>query len=116
MLVLAGLALDLPAGTARAQAALDSGAAMACFTRMVAALGGDPAGLPQARLIRDVMADRTGFVTAIDVRRVGLALAPLGGMRTRPGQAIDPAVGFTNIAGLGDAAGPRPADRPRARP
>jgi thymidine phosphorylase len=53
-----------------------------------------------------VEAREPGTVTAIDVRRVGLAIVSLGGGRTRTDQAIDPAVGLSAVAGLGDRVGP----------
>jgi thymidine phosphorylase len=40
-------------------------------------------------------------VTAIDTRALGLAVVALGGGRTRPQDAIDPAVGLTRLAGIG---------------
>jgi thymidine phosphorylase len=44
-----------------------------------------------------VPAPRPGFVTAIDTRAIGLAVVALGGGRTAPGQAIDPAVGLDRL-------------------
>ena len=118
MLVLAGIAPDLAAGEARAVAVLDSGAAAEQFARMVTALGG-PADLlerPDAHLAAapvmvPVYPDRAGYLVGLDVRRVGLAVAALGGGRRRPDDRIDPAVGFSAFAGLGEAVGP---DRPIA--
>ena len=42
------------------------------------------------------------MVNAIDVRAIGLAIVALGGGRTRPQDAIDPAVGFTRLRGVGE--------------
>jgi thymidine phosphorylase len=74
---------------------------------MVACLGG-PADfmerpgryLATARIIVDVPASRDGFVTAIDTRALGFAVVALGGGRTAPGQAVDPAVGLDRLASL----------------
>ena len=52
------------------------------------------------------------MVTAIDVRAVGLAVVELGGGRARASDAIDPSVGFTELAPLGAEVGP---DAPLAR-
>ena len=118
MLSLGGLAHDDGDAAAKVETALDSGAAAETFARMVQALGG-PADLLQrpeshlatAPLVVPALPERTGVIAAIDVRAVGLALVALGGGRTRADQAVDPAVGFTEVAGLGEAVGP---ERPLA--
>ena len=53
-----------------------------------------------------------GFVEEIDVRAAGLAVVELGGGRARAADAIDPAVGLTELAPIGAEVGP---DRPLAR-
>ncbi len=118
MLVLGKLARTLPAARRRLQAALDDGTAAERFERMVAALGGpkrvlaDPwRFLPRAPLQRAVYPERTGTVTAIDTRAVGLVVVSIGGGRTRPQDPVDHAVGLTELAGLGEPVGP---DRPLA--
>jgi thymidine phosphorylase len=78
------------------------------FARMVASLGG-PADLverPDAHLatapcVVDAIAARDGVIAAIDTRAIGLAVVALGGGRTRPDQAIDPAVGLDRLAARG---------------
>jgi thymidine phosphorylase len=92
------------------EAALASGAAADRFARMVVALGGpadlleDPdRHLPSAPVVREV-AGGPGTIGAIDVREVGLAVVELGGGRTREDQAVDHAVGLTEVAGLGEDA------------
>jgi thymidine phosphorylase len=59
------------------------------------------AHLARAPVVLDVPAPGGGFVSAIDVRSLGLAVVALGGGRTSPGQAIDPAVGLDRFAELG---------------
>ena len=117
MLVLASLATDTADGRAKIEAALD-GAAAEKFAEMVTALGG-PADLvehPDRYLERadvevTVTPERTGRVSAIDTRAVGLAVVTLGGGRTRPQDPIDPAVGITELAEIGADVG---TDRPLA--
>jgi thymidine phosphorylase len=95
------------------RAALQSGAAAEHFARMVAALGG-PADLlerpddhlPRAPLTVEAHAERDGVVAGIDVRAVGLAIIDLGGGRRREDDAIDHAVGFTEISAPGERVGP----------
>ncbi len=113
MLLLGGLVAGLDEGRRRIEGALDSGAAAERFARMVAALGG-PADLlerprhhlPQSPVTLAVTPQRAGQVRAIDTRAVGLAVVALGGGRTRPQDAIDPAVGLTRLAGIGAPVGP----------
>jgi thymidine phosphorylase len=63
---------------------------------------------------RPVPAPRAGVVAAIDTRAIGLAVVALGGGRRRPGEHIDPAVGFADLCPLGAAATTTPAV-PRSR-
>ncbi len=118
MLLLGGLASDDGEARARVDAALASGAAAERFARMVAALGG-PADLVEhtarhlaaAPVIVALPPTRPGFVSRIDVRRVGLVIVALGGGRRRVGDHIDHAVGLSAVAGIGSAVG---AERPLA--
>lgn len=109
MLALGGLADSLEEGEAMAGAALDDGRAAERFARMVAALGGPgdlveraDSYLPKAPVVRAALPEEAGAVAAIDCRAVGLAVVALGGGRTRPGAAIDHAVGFTDLAPVGE--------------
>jgi thymidine phosphorylase len=115
MLLLGGLADSLEAGRAALGRALEGGAAAERFARMVAGLGGPvdileraERHLPAAPVRREVFAPAPGTVTAIDTRAVGVAVILLGGGRRHPDDAIDHAVGFTALAGLGDDVSGRP--------
>ena len=123
LLTLSGLAADRFNARAALERALASGAAAERFERMVALLGG-PADLlaaardrlPGAPIVVAVAPERAGFVTAIDVRAVGVAVVELGGGRARASDAIDPAVGFSELAGLGaEVSHDRPLARVHAR-
>ena len=108
LLQLGGLAPNVLAGRRMAQAALDSGQAAERFARMVAALGGPAdvlqrANLPVAPLQVPVPALRSGFISHIDVRALGLAVVALGGGRVRPATAVDPRVGLAAVQPLGAA-------------
>jgi thymidine phosphorylase len=95
------------------RAALEPGAAAEHFARMVAALGG-PADLlerpddhlPRAPVTVEAHAERDGVVAGLDVRAVGLAIIDLGGGRRREDDAIDHAVGLTEVAAPGERVGP----------
>lgn len=99
--------------------ALDSGAAAEKFGQMVSALGGPTdfmenmdAHLAAAPIVRDVFASAKGKVSAINTKGVGMAVVALGGGRRMPTDKIDYAVGFDQLAGLGEAID---ANKPIAR-
>jgi len=62
--------------------------------------------LDRAPVVRPVWPERGGRVAAIDTRAVGMAVVALGGGRTKVTDAIDFAVGFDSVAGLGAEVGP----------
>jgi thymidine phosphorylase len=108
MIALGGLAASAAAGRARAEAALDDGRAAEKFARMVAALGGpdDFLDKPQRYLARaSVMkpcnAPKSGYVTGMNARDVGIAVVSLGGGRSHADDAIDPSVGLTEVIDVG---------------
>jgi thymidine phosphorylase len=108
MLLASGLAQTAVQGMRRAQQALDDGSAAEIFARMVTALGG-PADLMEkpakhlgkAKVIRPVPAPKPGTVSEIDTRGIGIAVVELGGGRRATGERIDPLVGFTGLAEVG---------------
>ena len=109
-LALAGLAQGAEAGQAMLARAIDSGAAVEHFARMVAAQGGPRDFLerwadllPAATVIRDVPSPAAGFVRAIDGQALGLAVVGLGGGRQREGDRVNPSVGLSDLAGIGQA-------------
>jgi thymidine phosphorylase len=108
MLVTGGVAPDLESGRRAITTAIECGNAAERFARMVAGFGGPEdlmekpdAYLASAPVMLAALPERSGFVTAIDTRAIGLAVVALGGGRTRPQDAIDPAVGLTELAGVG---------------
>jgi thymidine phosphorylase len=109
MLVLGRLAESRAEAERRAEEALASGRAAEAFARMSAALGGpsdlldDPARhLARAPVVRPIHPATAGVVAAIETREIGLAVVRLGGGRTRPQDDVDPAVGFTALAAVGE--------------
>ncbi|MCM2291690.1 thymidine phosphorylase [Allorhizobium sp. BGMRC 0089] len=110
MLVNAGVEHDYDQALARSRQALDSGTAADLFARMVHGLGGpadflERAGhyLPHAPVILPVVADESGFLADVATRDLGLAVIGLGGGRLRPDDAIDHAVGLSDLLPLGSA-------------
>ena len=110
LLVMGGLAVDDAQALQQVDAALDSGRALEQFARMVTALGG-PADfcqrpghyLPTAPVQLPVLAPHDGFVAAMDTRDIGLAVVELGGGRRQASDTIDPRVGLSQFAQLGQA-------------
>ncbi len=111
-LALAGLAADAGDGEGRIAEALQSGAAAEIFGRMVAAQGGPadfverwPDRLPSAPVVLEVPALADGFVGAIDGEALGHAVVHLGGGRLREGDKVNPSVGLSDLAGIGEETG-----------
>jgi len=105
LLALSDLGIDEPTGRERAAAAIDDGSALDRYERWIAAQGGEPAeaALPVAPLVRDVVAEGTGYVRAIGAVDVGLAALRLGAGRQTKEQSIDHAVGVRCLRKRGDA-------------
>jgi pyrimidine-nucleoside phosphorylase len=86
------------------EAALDDGSARAAFDRWALAQGADPGWVSNPRFEIApveilVSAERSGFVTAIDVRRLGFVL---GEAATDPDRGLDRSVALRTQARLGD--------------
>ncbi len=109
MLVSGRLARTPAAARRRLDQALADGSAAERFAHMVKALGGPGdllarpwKHLERAPLVVPVPALRSGVITRIDTRQVGLAVVVLGGGRTRPTDPVDHAVGLTDLVAVGD--------------
>ena len=118
-LALGGLAADAEDGAGRIARSLESGQAAEVFGEMVASLGGPfdfverwPDRLPAAPVVRDVMAPDDGVVAKIDTRAVGEIIVDLGGGRRRETDRVNPSVGLSEIAAVGEDVSP---DMPIAR-
>ncbi|MDH5797171.1 MAG: thymidine phosphorylase [Paracoccaceae bacterium] len=112
LLVLAGASDDVDTSAAQVMETFADGSAAERFGRMVAELGG-PADfvecwrdrLPAAKYVREIPAISDGYVRSIDGERLGLAVVNLGGGRMKGGDRIDPAVGLSNLALIGQQVG-----------
>lgn len=85
---------------------LDSGRARERLLRWAAAQGGDPhwlrdPRLPLAPVEIPLRAATSGYLSGVDVRRVGLLLIEAGAGRLRPGDSIDREVALRYSARLG---------------
>ncbi|MFC7703251.1 thymidine phosphorylase [Plastorhodobacter daqingensis] len=109
LLALGGLVADAEDGAGRIAMVLESGLAAERFGAMVAAMGGPsdfidrwPDRLPSAPVVREVPCPAEGYVRAINGEALGLAVVALGGGRLRDGDRINPSVGLSEIAALGE--------------
>ncbi len=109
MVLKAGIETDEAGAARRVQAALDTGAALDVFRRMIERQGGDPRvaddydRLPRAPGRTVVKASRAGFVTHVRAEAVGRASHLLGAGRTAVTDPVDHAVGVRSLAAPGTA-------------
>jgi pyrimidine-nucleoside phosphorylase len=115
--LLLGVDLVLAAGLEKAEkdarkrlnAALSDGRALDVFARLVAAQGGDPGvcddplRLPQPVGTHPVTAARSGVVTRVATREIGLLAIELGCGRAKKDDVVDPASGFRIRKKSGDS-------------
>lgn len=96
---------------------LTDGSAARKLAEMIEAQGGDPGvvehpeRLPQASVVRPVLAAKAGFVRRVDADRIGHAAMLMGAGRAQKEDRIDPAVGVVLHKKVGDAVS---ADEPLA--
>jgi pyrimidine-nucleoside phosphorylase/thymidine phosphorylase len=108
MLVLGGVAPSREEATEQCFRAINSGAALDHFRRVVEAQGGDPRAiddltlLPVPKLLRDIPSPRKGFVSSCRARPIGHAAMLLGAGRSHAEDQIDPSVGVLLHKKLGD--------------
>ena len=108
MLVLAGISPNAASAEKLLMAALDSGAAVECFGRMVAALGG-PANLldkpdhhfPPAPVIVPVLAPHSGVFLSTQTRGIGLLVRSMTGSKTSTHKTVDSRLGLSAMCALG---------------
>jgi pyrimidine-nucleoside phosphorylase len=104
LLSIADLGLDEEAARERATASLADGTALEAYERWIFAQGGapDPALLPRAPVVRDVVAPSDGHVRAVRAREVAEVAMQLGAGRERKEDPVDHAVGVVCRAKRGD--------------
>jgi pyrimidine-nucleoside phosphorylase len=108
LLLLAGRAQTLKGARVRLELALQDGSAFAKFKQLVVAQGGDghvldnPDLLPKAALVELVPAPRSGYLSEVNAREIGLASVELGAGRAKKGDPVDHAVGVILRHKVGD--------------
>jgi pyrimidine-nucleoside phosphorylase len=107
MLHLGGKSETAETGYALAEQLVASGAARRAFDKMVAAHGGDLAAFEKRRHAltsksASIHADRSGYITSMNTREIGLALQHLGAGRQRAEDTVSPNAGIEMHVKLGD--------------
>ena len=104
LLALSDLGIDEAEGRARAERAIADGSALAAYERWIRAQGGDPDenALPVAPIVRELQADREGYVTDLGAIAVGRAALHLGAGRRTKDDDVDHAVGIVCLRKRGD--------------
>ena len=108
LLANAGMVEDVQIGADAIAASIAEGHAAERFGAMIAAMGGPvqfveswPRFLPEATVIREVAAPASGYVSAMDGEALGLAVVDLGGGRKVEGDALNLAVGLSDVIRIG---------------
>ena len=105
LLALSDLGVDLEQGRRLAEGAVDDGSATVAYERWIRAQGGDPdpSALPEAPVVREVLAPHAGVVVRLGALAVGNAALELGAGRRTKEDAVDHAVGVVCRVKRGEA-------------
>lgn len=108
LLVLGNLAKDANEGQKKAEEALSSGRAVEIFSKMVSVLGGPTdfvekpeSYIKSSPIQKAIYSKKSGYISRINAREIGLAIIELGGGRRKATDQIDLSVGFTEPAQIG---------------
>jgi pyrimidine-nucleoside phosphorylase len=118
MLLMGGIATDQAEAQMRLEEAISSGAAFEKLVEVAVAQGGDPAVLEDTTLLARapeesvLPAPGSGYLSRADALAIGVAATRLGAGRERKEETIDPGVGISVMASIGD---PVEAGEPLAR-
>jgi len=104
LLAVSDLGIDEQEGRVRAMQAIADGSALEAYERWIRAQGGDPdeSALPKAPVVRELLADREGYVGALGAVAVGQAALHLGAGRRTKDDSIDHSVGIVCLLKPGD--------------
>ncbi len=108
LLVNAGLFSSTTDAEKKLQKNLDSGKALEIFARMITTLGG-PSDfvempekyLPSSPIKCPVFANKSGYVSLMNTRNIGLSIIDLKGGRITPEQKINHSTGYTDFCQIG---------------
>jgi pyrimidine-nucleoside phosphorylase len=104
LLAVSDLGIDEGEGRVRAAQAIADGSALEAYERWIRAQGGDPdeSALPTAPVVRELPADRDGYVSDLGAVAVGQAALHLGAGRRTKDDTIDHSVGIVSLLKPGD--------------
>jgi pyrimidine-nucleoside phosphorylase len=104
LLAVSDLGIDEAEGRVRAMQAIADGSAFEAYGRWIRAQGGEPSEdvLPTAAVVRELPADRGGYVAELGAVAVGQAALHLGAGRQTKDDIIDHAVGVVCLLKPGD--------------
>ena len=104
LLAVSDLGIDEREGRVRAVQAIADGSALEAYERWIRAQGGDPdeSVLPTAPVVRELPADRDGYVSDLGAVAVGQTALHLGAGRRTKDDAIDHSVGIVCLLKPGD--------------
>jgi pyrimidine-nucleoside phosphorylase len=104
LLAVSDLGVDEDEGRARAVQAIADGSALEAYERWIRAQGGDPdeGVLPTAPVVRELPAQRSGYVSDLGAVAVGQAALHLGAGRQTKDDRIDHSVGIVCLLKPGD--------------
>jgi pyrimidine-nucleoside phosphorylase len=104
LLAVSDLGIDEDEGRVRAVQAMADGSALEAYERWIRAQGGDPdeSALPTAPVVRELLADRGGYVSDLGAVAVGQAALHLGAGRRTKDDNIDHSVGIVCLLKPGD--------------
>lgn len=108
MLKLAGKANNAAKGKDILKRHLSDGSAYQRFREMVILQGGDvraidnPLMLPSARFSKELLSEKSGYISKMDTEAIGIASCMLGAGRERIEDKIDPAAGIIIEKKIGD--------------
>ena len=88
---------------------ISSGRALEVFAKMCAALGAPinfiekaEVYLPKAAMIKPIFAPTSGYISAMDTRKIGVSIIKMHGGRTVAGEKLDLATGYTDFTQIGN--------------
>jgi thymidine phosphorylase len=109
MLEISGIAPDLESAFAKAEKALADGSAAEVFEKMVSTLGGpnDLITSPHKHLAatsisKPIYAEKSGVISSMDVREIGLSMVSIKAGRVKSTDSIDHSVGLTEFVQIGE--------------
>ncbi len=108
MLTAGGYSTGMEEAEAELTEILKSGEALEKMKKIITAQGGDsrileePELLPRAELTEELTAKKSGYISEINAREIGLIAMSLGAGREKKGDSIDPAAGVEVLVKQGD--------------